>query len=72
MKPFYQGKIDTFCALYAVLNSFLLTHSIRTLKARSLFNETLMELAKDPDLFQQVLDQTTDYFEVVDSMIELC
>ena len=28
LKPFYQGKLDTFCAIYAVLNALRLTHGI--------------------------------------------
>ena len=24
IKPFYQGKLDTFCAIYAVLNALRL------------------------------------------------
>ena len=45
LKPFYQGKLDTFCAIYAVLNALRLTHGIRTLKAREILNDTLMALA---------------------------
>ncbi|MBQ7456252.1 MAG: hypothetical protein IJS54_01370 [Desulfovibrio sp.] len=70
MKPFYQGKVDTFCALYAVLNALRLTHSIRTLQGRSLFSAELLRIAKNPVLFRQVLDQTTDYIDVIDSMIQ--
>ena len=69
MKPFYQGKIDTFCAMYAVLNAFRITHSIRTLKAREIFNDILMILAKDPKALEAVLNQTTDYINLVDYML---
>lgn len=69
MKPFYQGKIDTFCALYAVLNAFRLTHNIRALKARSLFNDTLKKLSHDEKAFCDVLDQTTDYIYLIDEML---
>ncbi len=72
MKPFYQGKIDTFCALYAVLNALRITHGIRSLKARSFFNDMLMELIKDPLLFQSVLEQHTDYVFLVDKMLHHC
>ncbi|MCR5814641.1 MAG: hypothetical protein K6G15_09145 [Desulfovibrio sp.] len=70
MKPFYQGKIDTFCALYAVLNALRLTHSIRTLKARELFNDMLMVLVGQPERFRAVLEQTTDYIDLVDEMLQ--
>ncbi len=69
MKPFYQGKIDTFCAFYAVLNALRLTHSIRTLKAREFFNDMLMELVSQPERFRAVLEQTTDYIDIVDEML---
>ena len=38
LKPFFQGKLDTFCAIYAVLNALRLTHGIQTLKALSLIH----------------------------------
>ena len=50
VKPFYQGKLDTFCAIYAVLNALRLTHGIRVLKARDILNETLLALQARPSL----------------------
>ena len=55
LKPFFQGKLDTFCAIYAVLNALRLTHGIQTLKARDILNETLLSLAGDPDALRAVL-----------------
>lgn len=72
MKPFYQGKIDTFCAIYAVLNVLRRTNGIRTLKAREIFNNMLMSLVASPSLFQQVLQMTTDYVRIVDSLLTYC
>ena len=69
LKPFYQGKLDTFCAIYAVLNALRLTHGIRTLKARDLLNETLLSLAANPKELKAVLDQETDYFDLVDNLL---
>jgi len=70
IKPFYQGKVDTFCAIYAVLNALRLTHAIRTLKARDLFNDTLLDLALDAAAFRDVLEQSTDYMTLVDGMLK--
>lgn len=70
LKPLYQGKIDTFCAIYAVLNALRLTHGLRTLKAREIFNDTLMALAGEPAILRAVLEQSTDYIQLVDSMLE--
>ena len=69
MKPLYQGKVDTFCAIYAVLNALRITHGIRTLKARDIFNETLLTLLNYPLKFKAVLEQTTDYIDIIDGML---
>ena len=71
MKPLYQGKIDTFCAIYAVLNAFRITHGIRTMKARELFNEIIMMLASKPQELLDVLDQKTDYIDLIDNMLKI-
>lgn len=69
LKPFYQGKLDTFCAIYAVLNALRLTHGIRTLNARDLLNETLLSLADRPGALRAVLEQDTDYLDLVDDLL---
>lgn len=71
LKPFFQGKLDTFCAMYAVLNGLRLTHGIRTSKARDLFNETLLGLSTNPAAFRAVLNQETDYIALVDAMLKV-
>lgn len=69
LKPFYQGKLDVFCAMYAVLNGLRITHGIRTLKARDILNETLLGLASRPAAFRAALNQETDYVALVDAML---
>lgn len=71
MKPFHQGKLDVFCAIYAVLNGLKLTHQIRTLHARDILHETLLNLSFSPELFQAVLEQRTDYVALVDGMLNI-
>lgn len=71
LKPFYQGKLDTFCAIYAVLNALRLLYGIRVLKARDILNETLMGLASEPQAFRAVLDQQTDYISLVDNLLRI-
>ncbi|MDR2695785.1 MAG: hypothetical protein LBC79_05335 [Deltaproteobacteria bacterium] len=71
MKPFYQGKLDVFCAVYAVLNGLRLTHGLRALKARDIFHETLLALAENKGAFKAVLDQQTDYIPLVDAMLQV-
>ena len=71
MKPFYQGKLDVFCAMYAVLNGLRLTHGLRTIKARDILHETLLALADNKTAFKAVLDQHTDYIPLVDAMLQV-
>lgn len=71
LKPFYQGKLDTFCAIYAVLNALRLLYGIRVLKARDILNEALLGLASQPEAFRAVLAQETDYVALVDSLLRI-
>lgn len=71
MKPFHQGKLDVFCAMYAVLNGLRLTHQLRTLQARDILHETLLALAPNIEAFRAVLEQRTDYVALVDRMLNI-
>ncbi len=70
-KPFYQGKLDVFCAIYAVLNGLRLTHGLATLKAREILNDTLLGLSTNPAAFRAVLNQETDYIPLVDNLLSI-
>lgn len=70
IKPFYQGKLDTFCAIYAVLNGLRLLCGIRVTKARDILNSTLLSLGLHPARFNAFLNQTTDYLELVDKLLK--
>ena len=69
LKPFYQGKLDSFCAIYAVLNALRLLHGIRSNRAREILNESLLALAEKPKAFRAFLEQETDYIALVDSLL---
>lgn len=71
MKPFYQGKLDVFCAVYAVLNALRLTHGLRALQARNILHDTLLALADNRNAFRAVLEQRTDYIPLVDAMLQV-
>ena len=71
MKPFHQGKLDVFCAIYAVLNGLRLTHGLTALKAREILNDTLLASADNKTTFKAVLNQETDYIPLVDAMLEI-
>jgi hypothetical protein len=70
MKPFYQGKLDVFCAVYAVLNGLRLTHGLLALAARDILHDTLLGLAGNAAAFRAVLEQRTDYHPLVDAMLQ--
>ncbi len=66
MTPLFQGKIDNFCAAYAVLNALRLIHGISDFQARSLFSALLLRQSRDEKMFRAILEHTTDYQELVD------
>ncbi len=70
LKPFYQGKLDAFCAVYAVLNGLRLVNGIRTTRARDILNDVLLNLALKPAEFSAFLNQKTDYVDIVDNLLE--
>ena len=70
MQPFYQGKIDNFCAMYAVLNALQILFSIGPLQARKIFNRTLLAQAADAATFGRILEHKTDYVSLVDFMLD--
>lgn len=69
MRSLYQGEIDVFCAPYAVLNALRHLYGIRPMACRSLLHETLMYEAQDLQNWKELLDQKTDYCELVDNML---
>lgn len=70
MQPFHQGQLDVFCAIYAVLNGLRLVRNIRPLVARDILHDTLLDLAARPEAFRKVLHQQTDYYDLVDALLE--
>ena len=70
MHALYQGKIDNFCAMYAVLNAVQALCGLTPHHARKIFNRAMMEQAGDLENFQKILEHRTDYLALVDRMIE--
>ncbi|MCH5276726.1 MAG: hypothetical protein J1E80_02705 [Desulfovibrionaceae bacterium] len=70
MQPFYQGKIDTFCAVYAVLNALQILHDISPRQGRELFNNVLLRASRDEERFLNILTRRTDYLDLVDQTLE--
>ena len=70
MQSFYQGKIDNFCAMYAVLNALQVLFSIGPLQARRIFNRVLLAQSADSEAFARILEHKTDYVALVDYMLD--
>jgi hypothetical protein len=70
MKPYFQGQIDVFCAIYAVLNGFLLTNGLRSGTAREIFHETLLTMSADRENFTRQLRQEIEYHDLVDEILK--
>lgn len=70
MNPLFQGKIDNFCAAYSVLNALRLLCGISAFQARDIFNDTLMEKAKNSEEWKKIVCHETNYYELVDFMLD--
>lgn len=70
MTPFFQGKIDNFCAAYAVLNAMRLIHGVSALQARALFSDLLLSQSRDEKAFRAILNHGTDYVDMVDAFLD--
>lgn len=70
MKPIYQGKLDNFCAAYAVLNALKLVRNISTAQARVVLNEMFYHEAKNPEEWLKILNHETTYQSLVKRMLE--
>ena len=69
MQPLYQGKIDNFCAAYAVLNGLKLIRNISTLQARVILNEMFYYEAQNLDEWLKIIHHETDYQRLVERML---
>ena len=62
MRPFYQGKLDVFCAVYAVLNALHLLHGLSTWQGKRILAELLVELpVSHPDRWRDIVYNETDH-----------
>ena len=61
MKAFYQGQLDYFCAVYAVLNALQITHGIRPRDAGRILARTLKQITAADLYWQATLDNSTDF-----------
>ncbi|SHN54950.1 hypothetical protein [Desulfovibrio litoralis] len=61
LRPFYQGQLDFFCAIYAVLNALKISYEINNQDALFLFKETLKDISKEETYWQATLNNHTDF-----------
>ena len=71
MEGFFQGKLDNFCALYAVLNAMQRTHGITHWAARKLFHAGLTGFAKDEALWTDIVCNSTNYIKEVQMFVDI-
>ena len=69
MQPYFQGQLDVFCAIYAVLNGLLITHRLRADSARSILHESILDMSRDREMFRQQLEQNVEYHDLVDRIL---
>ncbi|WP_353120407.1 hypothetical protein [Nitratidesulfovibrio sp.] len=69
-QPFHQGQLDVLCAVYAVVNALCSVRQLGIGQARRLFNEVLLDLARDAESFRAVLYNATDHDALVRAVLE--
>ncbi len=70
-RPHYQGKLDNFCAMYAVINGLKYLKNISSMQAKVVLTEALHFEAKDAAAWLKVLNHETDYHKLVLRMSQL-
>lgn len=69
-RPYHQGQLDVFCAVYAVVNALRSVQPLGMGQARRLFNDVLLDLSRDADAFRAVLYNATDHDALVRMVLE--
>jgi len=71
VRPFYQGKLDVFCAIYAVLNAFQKLGGISVWQAKALLTEILLRLPEEnPQGWRACVRNETDYIWLVSELLQ--
>ena len=70
MQRYYQGQLDFFCAVYAVINALTAMFGINLTQARMLFATALYDTSKHPSLWLATLENKTDFHWLVAYMIQ--
>ncbi len=72
MQLFYQGQLDFFCAIYAVINALTAMFGLNLAQARSLLASTLNSVSEHPHLWEATLENKTDFYWLTEYMLAGC
>ena len=69
LKPYHQGQLDYFCAIYALINVLRLTHGIHLAQGRGILNGALREISGHALLWRSLLQNRTDSYWLMDYLL---
>lgn len=72
MQRFYQGQLDFFCAVYAVVNALTALYGLRLSQARALLATALADVSRYPELWRATLNNDTDFYWLCDYLLLAC
>lgn len=72
MQRYYQGQLDFFCAIYAVINALTALYSLTLAQARVLLASMLSDVSKQPDIWRATLENKTDFHWLAEHMLLAC
>lgn len=72
MQRYYQGQLDFFCAIYAVINALTALYGLSLSQARALFASMLSDISGHPGLWKATLSNGTDFHWLTEHMLLAC
>lgn len=72
MQRYYQGQLDFFCAIYAVINALTALYGLNLSQARALLATILSDISTHPGLWHATLLNKTDFHWLVEHMLIAC
>ena len=70
MHRYYQGQLDFFCALYAIINAMTALFNLNLMQARALFATALNDISQHPELWHATLENKTDFHWLVAYLLD--
>ena len=72
MDRFYQGQLDFFCVVYAVINALTAVFGLNLSQARALLASALYDVSCHPQLWQATLENKTDFYWLAEYLLASC